>query len=198
MPPKRPALVAAATKKSYPKAKITDYDANAPSGKSFPGQQPYDDPWVKNLVTDGVNFWAKRSVRIPGQVAIDVADDLEDVSANPRNVAGRGWTPSTAKDGTARIALRRDYINSLLKTARDNRYSTKDRRTALKKAAVIIYHELGHAGGLDHTEGGLMGAEGDITNPNDYSKIPYSSVKVIRKLLPYEKPRGKRSARGIG
>lgn len=201
----RSEAVAAATRKAYPKrkpvARLADYNGNAPTSQAYPGQRPFNDPWMNALVNDGIQFWAKRNVTMPKSVAVNIADDLETISSQPHGVAGVGWSAQTTNDGLARIAMRRDYINGLLETARDKTYDTKSRRTALKKLATVVYHELGHVGGVGHSADGkgLMSAELDTVNPQDYSTIPYSSALLIRKLIPKRTVRrGKRSLKVEG
>lgn len=189
---RRSTFVAAATRKAYPrkkpKARLADYNPNAPDSQAFPGQQTFNDPWVSALINDGIDFWNKRNTPMPSSIIVDRADDLETVSSQPQGVAGRGWAASTTKDGLSRLVLKSDYINGLLTTARNESYPVKYRRRALKRLAAVVYHELGHVGGAQHsTDGkGLMGAGLDLSNPEDYSTIPFSAAVLIRKLIPHK------------
>lgn len=180
------------------KARIADFNPNVPSSQAYPGQRPLIDPWVNTLIRDGIEFWKERGVTIPQNVSVDLASDLEINSAQPEGIAGRGWYPETLQgNSNPRIALREDYYNSLIKVARSRSFNTKDRRTALKKLASIIYHELGHVGGVPHSEdsNSLMASRGDMG-----VTVPFSSEVIVRGLIPRPKRRvtRKRTYKGIG
>ncbi len=164
-----------------------------PATQRYTGQRAMNDPWLAKIMGSGQEFWASRGVQLPKQIALDVADDLRgDDTVDGGLVAGRAWSE---KDyGQARVALDAGMVRQTLKTARDKRRTTRDRREALQRLASTMLHEMGHAGNVEHREGedaGFMGPNGGGT------LVPQETARVIRRLLPRQKQKI-RPGRGIG
>jgi hypothetical protein len=152
-------------------AAMAAWNPNAPQGSSFPNQRPANDPWLTAMVDEGIKFWAKRGVTVPADTAVDVADDL---ATGDNLVAG-----ARALRDQNRIVLDGRNVGLELQRARSSRRSTADRRAALGRLGQIIYHELGHVGGIaNHTETGLMSLEHG-------AEVPWEAKLLAHKLIPH-------------
>lgn len=159
-----------AKKKHARRAQATPktYDPNKPPGYSYPGQTPANDPWIDALVQAGVEFWGRRGVTVPPDVARDAATNLD-------SAVGRGWGSQQGSD--RRFAVLTDYADQALKDARNHVYLTRERRESLRPLMETIFHELGHVGGLPHSMGGLM-------DGNGVKSTPHEGMRLIRRLIP--------------
>lgn len=100
------------------------------------------------MILAGVGFWARRGVMIQGPVDLFVASDL--------GAAGDGLveTPFTgdvyarsiraADYGVNRIVLRSSWVTYTLREMRDRTLG----RAYAAQACAVLWHELGHIGGL--------------------------------------------------
>lgn len=150
------------------------YNGSAPTSAQFPGQRQVHDPWLLALRDAGVGFWRKRGVSVPVGTTVDVADDLG-ANDGVSGALARGWTPST--DPSGRIGLDGRTTGIELRRARSRRRPTWERREALGRLATTLFHELGHVGGLPHSEKGLMRA-------GQSQEVPFEALQLIRKMIP--------------
>lgn len=157
-------------------------DPSKPPSAQYPGQRRANDPWLAALRDVGYEFWRKRGVAVPPTLEVDVADDLEIDDAAPAGVLARGWFPDA--DPSGRIALRGYDAGVDLRRARSGRRSVGERRAALEHLATLMFHEMGHAGGVQHTPTGLMDPTADA--------VPWEAKQLIRRLIPKPKPKQRR------
>lgn len=158
------------------------FNPYGPPGSQYPGQRPANDPWVQALVSAAAKFWAARGVPT-GAIDTDVADDLDGVAV--------GFTPSVY--GQSRIALDAKEAGTLLANARNRKYTVRGRRRNLQELGRVIFHEVGHVGGLPHGDSGLMGELAADT--------PWDARVLSRRLIPREnepKKKLRKNPRGHG
>jgi hypothetical protein len=163
-----------------PVARAAAYD---PATGRYTGQRPFDDPWVRELMGVGRQFWASRNVSVPDQIVLEVSDDLH----GPDTEGGPG--KPIARGGDGRIIFDANFIENRLRRARSRKLATKVRRAALRELSSKLLHEQGHVGGINHIEGdeaGMMGAfgAGDL--------VPQEVASAVRRLVkrrPGEKSR---------
>ena len=178
-----------------PRARLADYD---PATDRYTGQRSLNDPWLRDLLRVGRDFWASRGVQVPERIALDVSDDLSGPdtvgqAAVMGRVMGRAWP---AGDGEGRIALDANLVTGSLRRAQSRRRSTADRRAALRELASTLIHEQGHVGGVQHVEGdeaGFMGTTGGA------DVVPDEIASEVRRLI--KRRKGERVSRrtyGIG
>lgn len=158
-----------------PSARAAAWDPSAPQGSQFPGQRTVNDPYLNALRDAAVNFWAKRNVTVPANVAIDIASDL-DAAGDPLSPKARAYDP-TPENPAGRVVLNNALIGSDLRYARSERRPWAQRRDLLGSLATVLFHEFGHVGGLEHPADGkgLMGGE---------EVLPWDARAVIRDLIP--------------
>jgi hypothetical protein len=149
------------------------FNPYGPPGSQYPGQRPANDPWIQALVSAAAEFWGRRGVKTD-KIDVDVADDVDDALAV-------GFNPSV--HGQSRITLDGDEVGMLLANARNQKYSVRGRRRNLQNLGKVIFHEVGHVGGLEHGEAGLM--------DEFASEMPWDARVLSRKLIPREKSRKK-------
>lgn len=117
----------------------------------FPGQRAATDPLMVREVDAARSFWRARNV-----AGCDAGVSTYVVE----NFAG---DPSSAFGGNCAVYFLSDQIG----VGYDGRMN-----------CAIVFHEVGHALGLGHTRGGLMGERGPQT-------VPFE----CRKLVPKPRPR---------
>lgn len=156
----------------------------AAAAASYPKQRPANDPWLTKLMQAGEQFWRGRGVNVPDGVRLTVADSVKDTPGD--DSLGRALDGQLYMDG--------NYVGRQLALARSRSYSTRDRRSALNALARVMFHELGHVGGLGHTQSGLM--DHDTTR----EETPFEAAHLARMLIPRDVPvRARvRGNRGMG
>lgn len=166
------------------------YAREAAPGAQFPNQRQVQDPWVLGLRDAGVEFWRRRGVNVPASTVVDVADSLDVGDGAP--AGGRGFARSVDPGG--RLVLDGRNTGTELAWARSRRLPTRDRRRALGRLAAIVFHELGHVGGIaGHSQGGLMSPQQRPT--------PYDAQRLISQWIPrtaVPRRRGRGPIRGSG
>lgn len=162
------------------RAGASTWNPNAPAASRWPGQKQVVDPWLLSMRDAGIKFWAKRGVTISPQTALDIATDLRVKNGDPDIINARGSKDPTDPSG-GRIVLDNWNTHRLMKQARNKRKKTSTRRQALNDLSEIIFHELGHIGGLDHTQGGIMN-ESYLDET-----IPWEGRVLTHKLIPRSK-----------
>jgi hypothetical protein len=172
-----------------PIARAAGYDQT--TGR-YTGQRPFDDPWMRELMDVGRQFWASRNVTLPENVGLHIADDLSgpDTEGTPGRVIARGRSPRD--NGEAWVAFDADFIENRLRRARSRKLATKVRRAALRELSSKLLHEQGHVGDVPHVEGdeaGMMGAfgAGDL--------VPQEVASAVRRLV--KRRPGEKARRGI-
>lgn len=131
----------------------------------YPGRRASGDPWVEALRQGAVDFWRSRGVDAQG-ASVDVADDLLYPGA-----AGLGRAEGRE------VILQGGLLGTYLANARNEGYSVRGRRRNLHRVGELIAHEVGHAAGLEHTQGGLMAGSSVLGDLN-----PMQSL--VRQLIP--------------
>lgn len=162
-----------------PTASASQWNPNAPQNAQFPGQRTVNDPYLNALRDAAVGYWARRNVTIPANVTLDVADNLLGVQGDTFTPQGRAWAPTPENPG-GRIVFDWSNIRDDMRFAHSRRQPTLQRRDVLGRIATVLFHEMGHVGGQEHTETGLMAG--------DYG-VPRDARIAIRALIPRRPPR---------
>lgn len=171
-------------KKKVGKAMTADYP-------SYANERAANDPILAQIARDGRAFWQRRGVYVPDDLRVDVADNLADRDYSS-GVIARGMDN---RYGQPRLVLDSYKAGRLLALARSRKLSVQQRRDAVWRLGQIMYHEEGHAAGIqDHTPSGLMAA--DPSRP----ATPWEVRQYARKIIPNARPskRVKRPARRSG
>lgn len=164
------------------------WDPNAAPGQQFPNEQPINDPFVTALRDAAVKFWTDRNVTVPTTARIDTADNLA-IDGDPLDPWARTSGPAQG-DTTGHIIFNGQQLSSILTDARNTKLSVRDRRQRLSWLAPILFHEYGHAAGLDHNSGGMMAP--------DVTSVPWDAQRAINRLIPREPTRQRRTTHGGG
>lgn len=166
---------------------------------SYRGQATADLPEFRLMVDVGIDFWAHRGVAITLPVELLVADDVGDaedgLGETPYAGTVRARAISARDYGVNRLVFRRDWIDEM-RAEMSTRHDLFDRRASAAHVCALLWHELGHIGGLaqpqiidgrwvdTHPAEGLMSEQ--LTTPSE-------CIGLARRGIP--KPRWWRARR---
>lgn len=167
----------------------------------YAGQHPLDQPEVNELVTAGVAFHARRGVTVERPVLLTAPHLPAYGSAgedSPWTGMGEPRCVTFPPDqGFAEVVCRERWTYKTLSTVRNRFLPTYARRLAYVELCQVLFHELGHVGGLalpvyrdgqwhdTHPAHGLMGH--DVTVPGDCWPM---AVKRLPRTAPRHHKKG--------
>lgn len=116
--------------------------SGAAQAQAYPGERETRHPKIQRMVAKGVAYWQARGLQPCASPTIIGASDLTDVDAYDPN--------ARAELNGCRIWVRADLLASALSERSSGARGGDSHREAL---CALIFHELGHTAGLEHSEG---------------------------------------------
>lgn len=149
----------------------------------YANERLVNDPIIQRLARDGRAFWQRRGVYVPDNLPVNVADNLADKDYSG-GVFGRGLDN---RYGQPRVVLSSYQAGRLLARARSRKLTVAQRRDAIWQLGQGVYHEEGHAAGIEsHTVSGLMapspGRDATPWEVRQYAKEIVAKGRKVRRL----------------